>query len=84
MATTKKTPKAAVKKVAKKAKIDNRIILDDSVLWAVLKRGWFTNTVHSVYTTRREAEQASDLISAATLGTYVVQRAPLVITDKGE
>lgn len=57
------------------------IVLDDSVLWAVLERKFFSSQVVAVYQTRAEAEQQAkqmDEVSGLSFNKYVVQRAPLV------
>jgi len=81
MAAAKKTAtKSAAKKVSAKRK---KIVLDDAVLWAVVRKSWFGGgVVHSVYPTEAQADLAAKALIRATLKTFIVQRAPYVADYK--
>lgn len=53
---------------------------EDTIFWAVVKKGIFTSRVVQLFRTRTLAEQEAnqlDLESGMSLNSYVVQRAPL-------
>lgn len=81
MATAKKATKKAQPKAAKKPPF----VLDDAVLWAVVKKSWIGGgVVQAVYPSRTLAEEARDQLNerySGLVSSYVVQRAPLVLDD---
>lgn len=56
-----------------------KIALNDDVLWAVVRKGWFGGgVVQSVWPTKTSAQTEADNLKDLFGGTYVVQRAPLL------
>ena len=56
-----------------------KITLNDDVLWAVVRKGWFGGgVVQAVWPTKTSAQTEADNLKDLFGGTYVVQRAPLL------
>ena len=79
------TAKKATKKTQSKATKRQPLVLEDAVLWAVVKKSWIGGgVVQAVYPSRTLAEEARDQLNERYNGlvsSYVVQRAPLVLDN---